>query len=938
MKDLATRTTSNCLFVVDLSGYVFRAYHAFTPLSAPDGEPTHATLGTVNMLYRLIDERKPELMSVAMDTPVGSFRRRIDPNYKANRPPPPPDLSIQMTRVRQLVELMGMDVWQRDEFEADDLIASGAKKAVDAGLEVVIVSADKDMMQLVDDKVCVWDSMRDKLYDPSGVFEKFGVRPDQMHDYLCLLGDSSDNIKGVPSVGAKTAAKLLAQYDNIDGIYQHIDALKGKLKENLLASRDVLALASQLVTLRSDIEFPFARERLEYQRHEDATGLQRIYRELGFSRLLQRLCQTAVHADIPESSRPSPDAAVAYLGEGASVALSAPAVASESDVDYCAVMDVDTLDAVVRACVDAGFVAVDTETDCLDAMRARLVGISLSVGEKQGWYIPVHHLYLGAPQQIPIEQVRERLAGVFANSAVRIVGHNLKFDEVVLRRHGFGPLTSMASDTMLESYLIDPEARHGLKDLALSELGVTMTSFEQVVGGKGNARGAGRSTTKTARTFDQVSIDDAVAYACADADCCLRLHNLQYARVQQQGMQKLLESVEVPLSQVLVDMEMAGVLVDVAQLHALDRTLTTRMQQLEALAKKQAGRDFNVHAPRQLETILFDELKLPVKKRTAKARSTDAAVLEALADAHPLVSTILSLRQVAKLHNTYVATLPTLVNPSTKRIHTRFNQTVTATGRLSSSDPNLQNIPVRTEEGREIRKAFVAPEGFVLVSADYSQVELRVLAHLSQDPVLLHAFQTGEDIHTRTAMEVFGVDEQHVSKDQRRQAKTINFGVIYGIGDLALSKRLGVERAQARSFIDRYFERYQGVRQFMDRTLEQAKQTKVVRTLLARQRRVEDIDSTNGMLRSQAQRIAGNTPIQGTAADILKLAMLRLNQAVVPGARMILTVHDELVFEVPRELVDEATVRIREAMESVLPLSVPLVVDIGVGDNWADAH
>jgi DNA polymerase-1 len=899
MTTLPPAGADDVLYVVDLSGYVFRAYHAIAPLSSPSGEPSHATYGTVTMLNRMIDERDPKLLAVAMDSKGPSFRKEIDHEYKANRPPPPEDLSLQMTRVGSIVELLGIEIWKQDGYEADDLIASAVRRATSNGMRVVIVSADKDLMQLVGESVCMWDTMRNKVYGPEEVREKFGVLPDKMRDLLALTGDTSDNVKGVPSVGPKTAAKLLEQFGTIEGIYEGIEQLKGKLKENLQAHRDSAELARRLISLREDLAVVIDRPSLDFRSRTNIKGLEATYTELGFTRMLDGLRkQMVLNFDRPK------------------------------ETGYVAVLEEAKLDHVVRACRESGIFAIDTETDAMDPMLGRLVGVSLSCKANEGWYLPISHSYLGVPQQLSLERIREALDPLLSSEDVLKVGHNLKYDETVLRRHGFHPIRGIASDTMVESYLLDPEAAHGLKELAKRELQVSMLTYGEVTGEKGSKK----------VTFDQVEIERAVPYACADADFCLQLHHLQLPRLEQQGMRELLEQVEIPLSQMLVDVEMAGVLIDVAQLESLGAMMMERMGELEKRAKEQAGRDFNVNSPRQLETILFDELKLPVKKRTKSGRSTDASVLEALSDAHPLVGTILDLRQLAKLQSTYVETLPKLVHPETGRIHTRFNQSVAATGRLSSSDPNLQNIPIRTEEGRAIRRAFIAPEGCVLVSADYSQIELRVLAHLSKDPVLVDAFRNNKDVHTRTAMEIFGVPESEVTQEQRRQAKTVNFGVIYGMGELALSKRLGIKRDMARQFIDTYFERYEGVRRFMESTLESARQGQAVRTVLGRQRHLPDLRSPNRGLRAQAERIAGNTPIQGSAADLLKLAMVKLREPVVPGSRMILTVHDELVFEVPEQLAQEATERIRQGMESVMELDVPLVVDIGTGSNWADAH
>ncbi len=889
--------TARTLFVIDLSGYVFRAYHAVAPLSSPSGEPTHATFGTVNMLAKLIETRKPTLLAAAMDSREPSFRKQIAPDYKANRPPPPEDLSLQMNRCREIVEAHGITIWQQDGVEADDLIATAVRRARARDIPVVIVSADKDLMQLVTPQVVQWDPARDKVYGPQEVEAKFGVSPDRLRDLLALTGDTSDNVKGVPSIGPKTAAKLLADFGDIDNLYASLDRIERvKLREALAAHRNDAYLARRLVTLRDDLEIRFDETDLAFGRRMDLDRLLQIYTSLGFVRLAEAIQRMAPRKQI--------------------------------ETRYTTVLTSADLQRAVARCEQSDAFAIDTETDSTDPMRARLVGLSLSAADGEAFYVPLTHDYLGAPNQLPIDEVRAALNPLLAAERPAKIGHNLKFDEIVLRRHGFEPIRAIASDTMIASYLLDPEGSHGLKDLAKRELGITMTTFEDLVG-----------KSKTSEdTFSAVDVDKAAAYACADADMTRRLASHFAPKIDERGLRSLHDDVELPLSSVLVDMQMTGVLVDVSKLAALGRSVEAQLGELEALARKQAGRDFNVNSPRQLESILFDELRLRVVKRTKTSRSTDASVLEALAEDHELVGTILEHRQLSKLKSTYIDALPKLVHPHTGRIHTQFNQTVAATGRLSSSDPNLQNIPVRTDLGRAIREAFIAPDGYLIVSADYSQIELRVLAHLSNDHSLVTAFRDGDDVHLRTAMQLFGVDRAQVTPDQRRHAKTINFGVIYGMGEVALGKRLGIPREEAAKFISTYFERYEGVRTFMEETLRQARQTQMVTTLLNRPRHLPDLRSANPQLRAQAERIAGNTPIQGSAADILKLAMVRLRDPVVPDARMILTVHDELVFEVPADRVDEATARIRAAMQGVIDLRVPLIVDIGVASNWAGAH
>jgi DNA polymerase I len=638
----------------------------------------------------------------------------------------------------------------------------------------------------------------------------------------------------------------------------------------------------------------------------DDDRLRALYLELGFTRLLD-----ALQASAPAGPQTTNAEAVVKV---------APT--------YQAVLTLDQLRQVAAACERAGKFAIDTETTSTESTRAALVGLSLAWRGNEAFYVPISHRYIGAPAQLPIAQVREVLKPLFESNAVGKTGHNIKFDEIVLRCHGFPPMQNIASDTMIASYLLDPENSHGLKDLARRELEVEMLTYDQVT----------QKTKGHQLAFDEVNIDDAVSYAAADADLSLRLSERLVPRLEAEGLLALMNDLELPLSRVLEDVEMAGVKVDVDKLAALSKQFEVELAALDATAKEQAGHDFNISSPRQLETILFDELKLPVIKKTKTSRSTDASVLEALADQHPLPATILEQRQLAKLKNTYIDTLPKLVHADTGRIHTSFNQSVAATGRLSSTDPNLQNIPIRTEIGRSIREAFVAEPGFLLVSADYSQIELRVLAHLAHDPVLIGAFRSGEDVHVRTAAEVFGVPTTGVTDEMRRRAKTINFGVIYGMGEVALAKRLGITRDEAAHFIAEYFKRYEHVKRFMQETIEGARAGQAVRTLMGRRRYLKDMNSSNRQLRAQAERIAGNTPIQGSAADILKLAMVKLAEPVVRGARMILTVHDELVFEVPEELVDEAKPRIRHAMQNVVQLDVPLTVDVGVGKNWAEAH
>jgi DNA polymerase-1 len=687
---------------------------------------------------------------------------------------------------------------------------------------------------------------------------------------------------------------LLGQFGSLEGLYARLNEVaRAKLRETLAGAASDALLSQKLVSLKDDIAVDFSLDQIRF-REPNGEELRKLFTELDFTRQLDGLKKVEV-----------------------------------KQRHYEAVMDASVLEKLIEHARVSGRVGIDTETTSLDAMSASLVGLSFAWEEGKGYYVPVAHRYLGAPKQIPWEQVRALLAPLLADENVLKIGHHLKFDALVLARHG-APVRGPVFDTMIGSYLLDPETPNGLKELARRELGVTMTTYDEVT----------KKQKGHQMAFEDVSVEEATAYAAADAEISYALMDRFDKRLEQDGLRGLFHDVELPLSQVLLDMEMTGVLVDVGKLQALGQRVDGELRGLEAKAKQIVGHEFSVRSRDQLEKILFDELGLPVVKRTPKGgRSTDAEVLEELAEKHELPKVIVEFRELDKLKGTYIEALPRCVNPSTGRIHTRFSQTTAATGRLASHDPNLQNIPIRTAIGKEIRAAFVAPPGYTIVSADYSQIELRVLAHLAQDPELLEAFRTGEDVHVRTARLIFGVDAQGVTSEMRRRAKTINFGVIYGMGDAALAKSLGIPKAEAARFIEAYFERYAGVTRFMQRTVEAARNGEAVRTVLGRRRFLPNLHSANRGLRMEAERIAKNTAIQGTAADILKVAMVRLGQSpVVPGARMILTVHDELVFEIPDALVDEASGRIREAMEGAMELDVPLLVEVGAGPNWAEAH
>jgi len=919
---------NDVVYLVDLSGYVFRAYHALPPLSSSRGEPTHAVLGTVNMLQKVVGEKRPHMLAVAMDSKGRNFRYDVDARYKATRPLPPPDLSQQMARVEQIIRAWDVACFAREGLEADDLIAAATARALAEGLRVVIVSSDKDLMQVIrddDERVVMWDSMRDKVYGPREVREKLAVAPSQVRDFLALTGDTSDNVPGVPGVGPKTAADLLAQFGTLDAVYSGLDKVaKPKLREALRGHEGDARVSQKLVTLDASAPLEWTREKLLWG-GADIAEVRRLYLELEFNRQLDQLEKIARAGQ--ESAQIKATAMATPGAEGAGVA---PAGAGAGPVEraYGCVLDVESLERIVADARARGQLGIALETSATDAMRAEIVGLSLAVEPAKGHYVPLRHRYLGCPPQMPWERVRAVVAPLFADERVAKVGHDVKEAAIVLSRAG-APLVGAAFDVHVAAYLIDPESPNALKELARRELGLSVQRFEESLP---KARGA-------QPLFEELDVERAAVFAAAGAELALALQARFEPRLAAEGLDRLMREVEMPLARVLADIEMRGVLVDVRALEKLGREVEQQLRDIEAECKGIAGQDLQLRSRDQLEKILFDDLRLPVVKRTPKGgRSTDADVLEALAEKHPLPRRILAYRELDKLKGTYIDALPRYVNPATGRIHTRFDQAVAATGRLSSSDPNLQNIPIRTELGRAIRSAFVAPPGHVILSADYSQIELRVLAHLAQDPELIDAFASGADVHARTAALIFDKAQGDVTADERRAAKTINFGVIYGMGDSALGKQLGIPREQAARFIAAYFQRYAGVARFMDKTVESSRQGEAVRTLLGRRRFLPNLHSANRALRFEAERVARNTPIQGTAADILKLAMIRLGEDAPGGARMLLTVHDELVFEVEEARAHEAGEAIRAHMAGAMKLDVPLVVDVGCGENWAKAH
>jgi DNA polymerase-1 len=888
------------IYVIDISSYVFRAYHALPPLSNSKGEPTHAVAGVSSMLLKLLREHEPHRLIVAMDSKERSFRKELYEPYKANRPPAPPDLQQQMIRVREVVEAWGMAPIEAPGFEADDIIATLVAQARDKGLRVVIVSADKDLLQLVGPDVLMYDTMRNKVFGAEETREKLGVEPGQVRDLLALMGDSSDNVPGVPSVGQKTAAKLLEEYGSFEGIYENLESITRKaLKAKLTEYRDEALTSRELVTLRTDVAIDADAVTRPYA-GGDTGALRTLFSELELTRLLAQL-----QAASPDESAPPLEGHYETITTPEGLARIASAIRETGSVALYSVMDID------------------------DPIRAEIVGVAVSWLEGVSAYIPLGHRYIGAPDHLSWDEAGPVLTPLLENSLIPKLTH-CKRETVFWARRSV-TLRGVRFDPSLASYLLDPSRHaHRLEDVARQELDGDLNE-EEAVRGKG----------KKALNWDEVEVGPVAGYANERADFTFRLSELLTPRMHEGEFERLFYEVELPLAGVLATMELTGIRVDTEPLEKLSEEASAELERLHAQCTELAGHEFNVSSPRQLETILFDELGLPVIKKTKTARSTDHGVLEELALLHPLPQAILEYRSVSKLKSTYLDALPREVNPDTGRIHTRYNQLVAATGRLSSSDPNLQNIPIRTEMGRRVRDAFVPEEGWSMLAADYSQIELRVLAHLSRDPALVDAFSRGDDVHVQTACALFGVQPEEVTKSMRGQAKTVNFAVIYGQTQFALARNLKIERSEAKRYIDAFFDQYAGVKSFLDEVVAQANANGLVTTLLGRRRSLPDIRSTNHNLRAAAERIARNTPIQGTAADIMKVAMVRIQHDIEKQklrSRMVLTVHDELVFESPPEEREGLEALVVDHMQNAVPLSVPLPVEVGWGANWGAAH
>ena len=927
---------SPTIVLVDGSSYLFRAFHAMPSLTTSDGEPTGAIRGVVNMLRRLRADYPSEYFAVVFDAPGKTFRDDWYPEYKANRPPMPDELRTQIEPLHRIVKALGLPLLCVPGVEADDVIGTLAERAGESGCRVVISTNDKDMAQLVDERVTLVNTMDDSVLDEAGVEAKFGVPPGRIVDYLTLVGDSVDNVPGVPKVGPKTAVKWLAAYGSLDGVRDNAAAIGGKVGEYLRkflepngAAESRMELSRRLVTIRRDVEVPEDPEALRPDA-PDRAALEALYRRLQFRSLLDELLDDA---------RPA-----AAGGADAKPAEGGEASAPEREVSYETVLTGEAFDRWMDRIAEAESFAFDTETTSLDYVDARVVGVALATAPGEGAYVPFAHRYPGAPDQLDEERVLGALRPLLEDPDRPKIGHNLKYDMSVLANHDIA-MAGVAHDTMLQSYVLDSTAtRHDMDSLATRYLGVRTRKYEEVAG-----KGAKQIT------FDQVPLEEAGPYAAEDAEVTLRLHAFFTPRLaDRSGLERVYREIEMPLVPVLSAMERLGVRVDTERLRALSEELAVRMDALERVAHTEAGGPFNLQSPKQIQAILFDpdRLGLPVRTKTPTGQpSTADAVLQELAREYALPRIILDHRALSKLRSTYAVALRESVNPTTGRVHTSYHQAVASTGRLSSSTPNLQNIPVRTAEGRRIRQAFIAPPGFRLLSADYSQIELRIMAHLSGDEGLLRAFAAGRDIHRATAAEVGGVDEAAVDGEMRRRAKAVNFGLIYGMSAFGLARQLGIERGEAQGYIERYFERYPGVRAYMDETRERARDRGYVETVFGRRLHLPEIKSRNAARRQYAERTAINAPMQGTAADVIKRAMVSLHdwtRGREDEVRMIMQVHDELVFEVAEDAVAEANAAIAERMARAAGelaermgagrLRVPLEVEAGSGLNWDEAH
>ncbi|MDO8938759.1 MAG: DNA polymerase I [Methylicorpusculum sp.] len=899
------------LVLIDGSSFLFRAYHAVPPLTSPQGLPTNAIYGVTNMLRKLMNDYPTEYIAVIFDAPGKTFRHDLYDQYKAHRPPMPDDLRVQIEPLHRLIQSMGLPLIMEPDVEADDVIGALARQAEQRDFKVVISTGDKDMAQLVSDHITLDNTMSNTRTDIQGVIEKFGVKPAQIIDYLALMGDSVDNIPGVPKVGPKTAAKWLTEYGTLENLVAHADQITGKIGENLRASLDQLPLSKVLTTIKCDIPLRYELDDLKIA-PIDKADLAAQLTELG---LLSWLKQLNNASDLSQA-------------KAERLIEDCPPVERE----YETILTDQDFNRWFEQLNKASLFAFDTETTSLDYSQAEIVGVSFAIEPGKAAYVPLAHDYPDVPEQLDRALILERLRPLLENPKKAKLGQNLKYDANVLANYDI-ELKGITEDTMLESYVLNSTAtKHNMDDLAKEYLGLTTIHYEDVTG-KGVKQ----------ISFSEVTLEQATPYAAEDADITLRLHHVLSTKLKEQpALLALYKDIEIPLLSVLSRIERNGVLIDCAMLAQHSLELAGQINSIEQHAHNLAGKTFNLGSPKQIQSIIYDQMNIPVIKKTPKGQpSTEESVLQELAIDYPLPKLILDYRSMSKLKSTYTDKLPQQINPKTGRVHTSYHQAVAATGRLSSSDPNLQNIPIRSSEGRRIRQAFISPEGYKIVAADYSQIELRIMAHLSADSGLLAAFSQGQDIHSATAAEVFGVSLDQVTSDLRRSAKAINFGLIYGMSSYGLAQQLGLSRGQAQSYIDLYFARYPGVKQYMERIKAVAKEQGYVETLFGRRLYLPEINSRNAARRQYAERTAINAPMQGTAADIIKRAMISVDQWLrhdKPDAKMIMQVHDELVFEIAETDLNKCVDRIRSIMCSAAQLDVPMIVDIGIGNNWDEAH
>ena len=924
---------SQTLLLVDGSSYLYRAYHAMTQLSAPDGTPTGALYGVLNMLRRLRTDYSHDYCAVVFDDKGKNFRHTLFPDYKATRPPMPDDLRPQAELLPELVRLMGWNVLIVPDVEADDVIGTLAKQGEAAGWQVVISTGDKDMAQLVSDRVTLVNTMSNETLDEAGVYTKFGVRPNQIVDYLALMGDKVDNVPGVDKCGPKTAVKWLAQYDTLQNVMNHAHEIKGKVGENLQAALSFLPLSYKLVTIKTDVNLQTALPNGLHSLHRHAPDWAQLAVE--FKRLNFRTWLKEAEQQLQTQSGDLFAQPVAHAPEtSASAPTDSPKFAPAPNALHYQTITTETqFAALLKQLAQADTIGIDTETTSLNPMEAQLVGISIAFAAGEAVYIPVGHSITAAPEQLDLHDVLNRLQPHLENPQLKKIGQNLKYDQHIFANYHIA-LNGIAGDAMLASYILESHLGHGLDELAQRWLGLDTIRYESLCG-----KGAKQIS------FADVALEQASEYAAQDADFALRIEAHLVAQMDNKQLE-MYHHMELPIAQILFDMEREGVLIDKTELANQSHELGNQLLQLEQQAYHIAGQPFNLNSPKQLQEILFDKMGIPTKglKKTASGSiSTNEAVLEALAPDYPLPKIILQNRSLAKLKSTYTDKLPEMIHPSTGRIHTTYAQAVAITGRLASNNPNLQNIPIRTAEGRRVRRAFIAPQGSVILSADYSQIELRIMAHLSGDQTLLDAFKNGEDVHRRTAAEVFGVAPEHITPDQRRYAKTINFGLIYGMGEYGLAKALNIDNLSAKNFISRYFARYPSVADYMQRTKEQAAQQGYVETLFGRRLYLPDIHNKNHIIRTGAERAAINAPMQGTASDLIKRAMIAVATYLHDHAlqsKLIMQVHDELVLEVRETELAHLQATLPNIMATVAEgvLAVPLIAEVGTGANWEAAH